>query len=153
MPLSDKRQAFVNEYEINGHNATQAYKTAYPGCKSGHKQAGQRLLTFVDVKQAMGRLRAKTAKKQAVDRQYCIDKLQHIVENSTTERNQLTALSLLGDFTGAKRDKAPNTEKIAEMVALMSDEEIQTRRIVAMIRTDELSDTPEPALRLSKESA
>ena len=29
-PLSDKRQAFIDEYCINGFNATQAYKKAYP---------------------------------------------------------------------------------------------------------------------------
>ncbi len=51
--MNENRQIFVNTYQTNGYNATQAYKVAYPKCKSGHKQAGQRLLTFVDIKEAI----------------------------------------------------------------------------------------------------
>jgi len=51
--MNENRQIFVNTYLTNGYNATQAYKTAYPNCKSGHKQAGSRLLTSVDIKEAI----------------------------------------------------------------------------------------------------
>jgi len=53
--MNENRQVFVNAYLTNGYNATQAYKTAYPNCKSGQRQAGQRLLTFVDIKEAVSK--------------------------------------------------------------------------------------------------
>ena len=49
--INNKQKTFIEEYLINGHNATKAYKEAYPDCRSGHKQAGARLLTNVDIKQ------------------------------------------------------------------------------------------------------
>ncbi len=141
-------EAIAREYCSNGRNEEKGLLAVGYSKNYARAGAGNKVYSNVLVKAAIARIDAKTEKKQAVDRQYCIDKLQHIVENSPTERNRLTALSLIGDFTGAKRDKAPNTEKIAEMVALMSEEEIQTRRIVAKMRTNELSDTPEPFPRL-----
>lgn len=59
MPINDKQQAFINEYMVNGHNATQAYKTAYPDCTSGHKQNGSRLLTNDDILKAIAGLMAE----------------------------------------------------------------------------------------------
>ncbi|KKL80653.1 hypothetical protein LCGC14_2002600 [marine sediment metagenome] len=146
--IKPARAHFCREYEINGHNAAGAYRIAYPNCKSGHRQAGGLLLTFADVKQEISRLEAKSVEKQEVTRQYCIDKLQAIAENGETERNKLTALSLLGDFTGAKRDKAPNQEKVAEMREHMDAEEIARRQDQAKRRTDELSGSNEPFPRI-----
>jgi phage terminase small subunit len=60
MPINDKQRAFINEYMINGHNATKAYKKAYPDCKSGHKQNGSRLLTNDDILKTIAGLMAIT---------------------------------------------------------------------------------------------
>ena len=145
-------EAIAREFCSNGRSKEKAMKTVgYSDNYAEHR--ADKVLSNVGVKAAIAVIDGKAAEKHVADRQYCIDRLQRIAEHSSSERNKLTALSLIGDFTGAKRDKAPNTEKIAEMVAMMSDEEIQTRRIVAKIRTDELSDTPEPALHLSKDIA
>lgn len=94
------------------------------------------------------RIEAETGKKAQATRDYVLDNLRKIIDNSTNERNRLTAMSLLGDFTGDKREKAPNEEKVAEILARMTDEEIAMRRIVAKIRTDELTGP-----KLSKEIA
>ena len=51
--MNENRQIFVNTYITNGYNATQAYKIAYPKCNSGQDRAGHRLLSFVDVKEAI----------------------------------------------------------------------------------------------------
>ena len=43
MAVNDKQRAFINEYLINGHNATAAYKKAYPNCKGEWDKLGPRL--------------------------------------------------------------------------------------------------------------
>jgi hypothetical protein len=51
--LSDKRQAFVEEYCRNGFNASAAYKVAYPGCNSGWDAHAARLIGKDSVKDAI----------------------------------------------------------------------------------------------------
>lgn len=72
--MNENRQIFVNTYLTNSYNATQAYKVAYPNCKSGHKQAGQRLLTFVDVKEAVSKAKTELENWLNAGRELC-DKL------------------------------------------------------------------------------
>lgn len=63
MPINDKQQAFINEYRVNGHNATQAYRKAYPDCKSGADRAGHRLLSNVEIRAAIAKDMAKSSVK------------------------------------------------------------------------------------------
>lgn len=72
--MNENRQIFVNTYLTNGYNATQAYKTAYPNCKSGQRQAGQRLLTFVDIKKAIDKAKKELQEWLKGGRELC-DKL------------------------------------------------------------------------------
>lgn len=51
--MNENRQIFINAYMTNGYNATQAYKTAYPNCKTGHQQNGSRLMLNVVIKEAI----------------------------------------------------------------------------------------------------
>ena len=51
--MNENRQIFVNTYLTNGYNATQAYKTAYPECKSGWNAHGARLIAIDSIKQAI----------------------------------------------------------------------------------------------------
>lgn len=53
--LSDKRQAFIDAYMVNGHNATQA-AIAAGYSKETARQQGSRLLTNVDVRAEINRL-------------------------------------------------------------------------------------------------
>ena len=63
MPLSHKRQAFVDEYCMNGFNASQAYKKAYPGCKGGWNKLSTRLMANEGVRAAItAKLKEKAAK-------------------------------------------------------------------------------------------
>lgn len=64
-PLSHQRQAFVEEYCRNGHNAAKAYTKAYPDCEAaGCETHGPRLVRDGQVKRAiterMAELRAET---------------------------------------------------------------------------------------------
>ena len=82
---------------------------------------------------------ADIEQKQTVSREYCVNKLQNIVENSDNERNQLTALSLLGDFNGFKRENAPNAEKERAILERMTDEERKLAKLAAQLRRREES--------------
>lgn len=53
----------------NGNNATQAYKTAYPKCKSGHRVSACKLLTKYNIKQEIARLEEQAKTKYIADRQ------------------------------------------------------------------------------------
>ena len=59
-PLSAVRKHFCREYCVNGHNATQAYKTAYPDSKSGWDAHGARLIGNDSIKQEIARLETKS---------------------------------------------------------------------------------------------
>ncbi len=60
--LTNKQQAFIQEYCSNGYNAAKAYKVAYPDCKAGHNALGARLTANDSIKQAV---EVKKAEKQA----------------------------------------------------------------------------------------
>ena len=77
--ISNKHQDFINEYLTNGHNATQAYKKAYPDNKTP-KFSASRLLTNVNVKQAISDKMAKVAEK--VD--WSIEKSQKMLLETRT---------------------------------------------------------------------
>jgi len=50
MSINNKQQAFINEYMINGHNASKAYKKAYPDCNGGWDRHGHRLMINDEIK-------------------------------------------------------------------------------------------------------
>ena len=137
MSLSDKHQAFVQAYCNNGYNATKAYKTTYPDCKSGHRQAGNRLLTNGDIRKAISAYKAQSAEKADIDRKYVVDKLVTIANSKTSSsRDVISALSLASDVCGFKRDTAPNAERETARAQRMSDEERELALALAKLRTD-----------------
>ena len=72
--MNENRQIFVNTYLTNGYNATQAYKTAYPNCNSGQDRAGHRLLSFVEIKDALSKAKKELDEWLKGGRELC-DKL------------------------------------------------------------------------------
>jgi phage terminase small subunit len=93
MPINDKQQAFVNEYITNGHNATQAYKKAYPDCKSGHKQAGSRLLTNVDIRQAIDTILDDIGAEAGWNVEIALSKLKDVIKKSMANKQYSSAVS------------------------------------------------------------
>jgi len=59
--MNENRQIFVNTYLTNGYNATQAYKTAYPNCKTGHQQSSSKLLLNPVIKKAIDKAKTELA--------------------------------------------------------------------------------------------
>lgn len=51
--MTDKQQRFINEYCINGYNASQAYKKAYPKVKWGWNKLAPRLMAKDGIKRAI----------------------------------------------------------------------------------------------------
>ncbi len=71
-PLTAVRQHFCREYCRNGHNGAQAYKTAYPGTKSGYNKHAARLMVIDGIKQEISRIEAKTVEKMEHNRTIAI---------------------------------------------------------------------------------
>jgi hypothetical protein len=63
MPINDKQRHFIREYTSNGHNATKAYKTAYPDCNGGWDKLGARLMGNDGIRAEISKIEAKSAAK------------------------------------------------------------------------------------------
>jgi phage terminase small subunit len=63
--MNFRQQAFVNAYIANGGNATDAAIKAGYSAKTA-RSIGQRLLTFVDIEQAVNKIREQATKKTEV---------------------------------------------------------------------------------------
>ncbi len=57
-PLTAVRRHFCRIYCINGHNAAQAYKEAYPNTKSGYNAHGARLTALDSIQAEIRRIEA-----------------------------------------------------------------------------------------------
>ena len=80
MTISHKQQAFINEYLINGHNATQAYKKAYPNTKNGWHAHGSRLIAKDKIKAEINRKIAILGVKAEHNRAIAIKELRYSIE-------------------------------------------------------------------------
>ncbi len=107
MPISDKQQAFVNNYCTNGHNASKAYKNAYPNCKSGYNAHGAREIAKDSVKQAIRAFMDETSDTCKLTATSIITRLQQLsgltpikagdtALPATTDAGQIRSLDLLG---------------------------------------------------------
>jgi phage terminase small subunit len=152
MSLSAKQSDFLEYYadiaSDTHNNATQSAIKAGYSVKTAYSQ-GQRLLKHVEVKAKMLDYKVKMAKRADIDRKYLTEQANTILATSDNERNKLTALSLLADLVGAKRDNAPNAEKEAAKAKRMSAEDREIAAAVAKIRTKELS---KPSIKLRKDA-
>lgn len=102
---------------------------------------------------AIARIDAKTEEKLDLSRAGQHEKLQdayNIAEKAKNPAAMTGAIREQNEMLGFHRDKAPNQEKVDEILARMTDEEIATRRIVAKMRTDALAG---PKLSTDKEIA
>ena len=68
-PLSDKQEAFCQAYCNNGYNASQAYRTAYPNCKSKWDSHGARQVVKDSIKKRIAEIKAVETEKQENSRE------------------------------------------------------------------------------------
>ena len=142
MRLTEKQSLF-SKYMFTigsdtfGNGTESARKAGYEGEENVLAATASRLLRNVKIISEKQRIQAETVEKLDLSREYCTQKLQDIVENGASERNRLTAISLLGDLCGFKRENAPNREAeraklermgAAERAYRLSWEQEQVRR-------------------------
>ena len=135
--MNENRQIFVNTYMTNGYNATQAYKTAYPNCKSGWNRLGHRLLTFDDIKQALSKAKKGLEDWLKGNRELC-DKLFSERYYACIARNDNTnAIRCVENKAKNVGYYALDNAQKAEQVKLEAAEAKEARRIANIISLEE----------------
>jgi len=85
--MNDKQKAFIEEYLINGMNATDAYLKAYPKSKYDTARAnGAKLLANANIQDYINNKQKITAERNEVTKADIIRVLVNIM-NDTTARN------------------------------------------------------------------
>ena len=100
MAINDKQKEFILQYCTNGHNASQAYKKAYPNTKGGWNKLSARLMAKEGIKQAISKYMAKVEHRADVT----VDSLTAKFEETydfAKKCNQPSAMS--GCVTGMAR--------------------------------------------------
>lgn len=78
--MNEKQKLFVIEY-LKDFNGTRAYKAAYPDCNDeSARRLASRLLTNVDIQQAIREQADKRLEKTEVDVEYIISNIKEVVE-------------------------------------------------------------------------
>ncbi len=125
--LSEKQELFsVAMFTIGslsfGNGVESARTAGYSGSANVLTQRGHELVRNSKVIERKAEIQANTATSVRVDRDYLIRKTQEIVDSADNERNKISAISLLGDFIGAKRETAPNQERTNQLNRRMDSE-------------------------------
>lgn len=133
--MNENRQIFVNTYLTNGYNATQAYKTAYPNCKSGYDRAGSRLLGFVEVKQAIVKAKNELEEWLNGGRELC-DKLFGERYKACVAKNDNTnAIRCIENKAKNVGYLAPDSDQGTERRELDARQLIEARKIALALLT------------------
>jgi len=145
MTILTQKQALFSKYMFTAGSDTfdngtdSARKAQYKGNDNVLAATASRLLRNVKIIAEKKRIQAKAEEISEVDREYLINATQTIAANSDNERNRLSALSLLGEFIGAKRESAPNKEREQAKRERMSNEDKKLAELAARLRTEEES--------------
>lgn len=83
--LTNKQEAFINEYMINGFNATNAYMSAFK-CKSENtgRSNGSKLLNNVNVKKEIDERRERIKEKSELNQERLLSVLSTIIQTDIT---------------------------------------------------------------------
>jgi phage terminase small subunit len=140
MPINDKQKHFIREYTTNGHNATKAYKTAYPDCNIGANVNGSKLLANTSIKAEIDRIEAETGARMDISRKAQYKRLLAAYDMAVTQGNVAGIKGILSEINlmqGYQRENAPNKEMEQAIADRMSSEDKELARVTAKIRTDE----------------
>ena len=134
--MNENRQIFVNTYLTNGYNATQAYKTAYPNCKSGHQQNGSRMMLNDVIKEAISKAKKELEEwlkggKELCDRLFNERYVACVAKNDNT--NAIRCVENKAKNVGYYA--LDNAQK-AEQVKLDKAEEEEVDRIANVLNLD-----------------
>ncbi len=116
--LTAVRQHFCREYCVNGHNAAQAYRTAYPNTRSGYNAHGARLIAKDSIKQEIRRLEAKSVLKVDYDIEQCDRQYSDIIALAIKLKQPSAAVSAItgrARLRGWDKDTQVTTEQPIEL--------------------------------------
>lgn len=140
MSINDKQKHFIREYTTNGHNATKAYKTAYPDCNGGWDKLGPRLMGIDGIRAEIDRIEAKTGAEMDISRKSQYKRLLGAYDMAVTQGNVAGIKGILSEINlmqGFQREAAPNREMEQAIAQRMSSEDKELARVTAMVRTNE----------------
>jgi len=107
--MNARRQRFVQEYLVD-LNATQAAKRAGYSAKTAYSQ-GQRLLKFVEVREAIAQAQGKAAEKVEIDQAWLRDKLRGVMESDeASPRDVISAASTMAKLLGLNEPDKSHVE-------------------------------------------
>lgn len=141
-------QEFADEYLANGLNATQAYKKAYPNCKTSTAGAnGEKLLKKTEIKAYIDEKLAERHEKRVAKADEVLELLtsiargeakeqtpvfigegvQELVESNTTNADRMKALNTLAKIyrLHEKSDNAVNVTIVNNIPDTDEDDEIE----------------------------
>jgi phage terminase small subunit len=124
--LTDKQEAFVNEY-VKDYNATQAAIRAGYATKYADRQA-HKLVENSRVKEAIEARRQEISRKADVEICEIVAELRSIAFTDCSRTDKLRALELLGRYKAMFTDRFQNT---TENHAQLTDEEKEQLRELA----------------------
>lgn len=111
--LSNRHIAFIDEYMVNGRNATRAYQVVYPNATlRSCQENGHRLLKKAEVKAEVEKREAEIRDKNKIKLEDLTNKLMLLYHSThaTHPATALGALKLLGEWHGvAKENEEENS--------------------------------------------
>ncbi|GAG06842.1 unnamed protein product, partial [marine sediment metagenome] len=115
---------FCQTYCINGHNASQAYKIAYPKANNGHNAHGAKLIAIDSIKQRIEEIQAEVDAESDVTVEEIVKALRFIgFGKVATNKDKIGALTLLGKYKTMYTDKIETSKPIENKVLTPAEEE------------------------------
>jgi hypothetical protein len=136
--MNENRQIFVNTYLTNGYNATQAYKTAYPNCKSGQDRAGHRLLSFDEIKKAISKAKEELQEWLNAGRELCDKLFQDQYKDSVTAKDRTNAIRCVENKAKNVGYYALDNAQRQEQAKLDKTEVIELQRIANILNFESI---------------
>lgn len=114
--MTDKQRRFADEYLIDC-NATRAYKAAYPHIKSDNvaKSAGNRLLTFVDIKAYIDERLEEISSKKIADATEVMQYLTSVLRGETD--SEIVVVEGVGDGMSEARSMTKKPDETQRLKA------------------------------------
>ena len=118
--MTDKQRKFADEYLIDC-NATRAYKAAYPRIKSDNvaKSAGNRLLTFVDIKTYIDEQLAKISDEKIADAKEVMEYLTSVLRGESQSEIVVVEGTGEGCSDARRMNKAPDERERLKAAELL----------------------------------
>lgn len=141
MPINDKQREFIAQYLTNGHNASDAYRVAYPKVKSGWNAHGARLIAKDSVKQEIERKRALMEVRsertvQSIDSMY--QTAYDLAQETKQSSSMVSACTGLARLYGMDKDNQLQTDT---PTALTPEQVEEATRAANLVLSNSMKDT------------